>query len=155
MNRTVAALYENRDVAERVAAALKAEGLGNEVEIRDAEHEDAKRHHHGLGGWLSDLFGGHDDHHVYTEGLRRGHVLVVAKVDALNETRVASIMDAAAVNLGAVQSKWRGEGWSPGTASAERHARSHTGQDPISTFKGATAGRSYVSTFGGVRAYTL
>ncbi|MEO7026622.1 MAG: hypothetical protein ABI056_03620 [Caulobacteraceae bacterium] len=155
MNRTVAALYENRDVAERVAAALKAEGLGNEVEIRDAEHEDAKRHPHGLGGWLSDLFGGHDDHHIYTEGLRRGQVLVVAKVDALNETRAASTMDAAAVNLGAVQSKWQGEGWASGTASAERHARSHTGQDRISTFQGATAGRSYVSTFGGVRAYTL
>ncbi|MEO7026027.1 MAG: hypothetical protein ABI056_00565 [Caulobacteraceae bacterium] len=155
MNRTVAALYENHEVAERVAAALKSQALGGEVEIRDAEHDDAKRHQQGLGGWLSDLFGGHDDHHVYSEGLRRGHVLVVATVDALSETRAASIMDAAAVNLGAAQAEWRGEGWAPGKADAETQGRGHGGQDPVHAFQGTTAGRSYVSTFGGVRAYTL
>jgi hypothetical protein len=145
MNRTIAALYESREVAERVADALKAHGLGQAVEIRDAEHEDSKRHGHGLRGWIGDLLGGHDDHHVYAEGLRRGHVLVVAKVDDLNETRAASIMDAAAINLGAIESKWRGEGWAPGTGYP----------DPVDTLQGVTAGTSYTSTFGGVRSYTL
>jgi hypothetical protein len=155
MKRNVTALYETREEADRVAVALKAQGLGDEVEIRDAKHEDAKRGQDGLGGWLSGIFGGHDDHRLYAEGLRRGHVLFIAKVDELNETRAALIMDAAAMNLGAVEATWRSEGWGPETADPKGRAHHHIQHSPLDTMSGAGASSPYASTFGGVRSYTL
>jgi hypothetical protein len=152
MNRTIAALYETRDEADRVAAALKVQGLGDALEIRDAEHDDAKHNSGGLGGWLSGLFAGHDDHHVYAEGLRRGHFLLTTKVDELNETRASSIMDTAAMSRDVTESKWRGDGWAPRTAHSERQVAD---QDTVDTYQGITAGTGYTSTFGGVRSYTL
>ena len=155
MTRTVAALYDTREEAERVAAALKAQNLGGEVEVCDAEHDDAKRHHQGLRGWLSDIFGGNDDHHLYAEGVRRGHVLVSAKVDELNETRAASIMDAGAMKLDDVETSWRGEGWKPKIAGAEGQPQNHTSLNPLDNSSGSTATNPYETTFGGVRTYTL
>ena len=155
MKRNVTAIYETREKAERVAAALKAHNLGDEVEIRDAEHEGARRHQHGLSGWLSDIFGGHDDHRLYAEALRRGHVLFIAKVDDLSETRAASIMDAAAMNLGAVEATWRSEGLGSQTAGAEARPPHHTHHNPLETIPGAGASGPYAATFGGVRTYTL
>jgi hypothetical protein len=114
MTRTVTALYETRAQAEQVKAALVAAHLGDHVDIReesdtaaagDAEPRDFKT-------WLSDLLGGHNDKHVYIEGVRRGHFMLSAKVDDLNETRAAEILDSAApVNLESAQTTWRAEGW--------------------------------------------
>jgi len=155
MKRTVTALYDTLEDAERARAALQAQHLGGEVEIRDADHDDAKGHHRGLGGWLSDVFGGHHDHHLYTEGLRRGHVLLTAKVDDLNETRAAAIMDAAAMNLGAAEQKWGGDGWASETARAEyeSHRRAHRAAPNLE--RTTPDAGSYAQTFGGVRSYTL
>ena len=117
MKRTVTALYETRAEAERVRDALQAAHLGGDVEIRDqpADTDATESHEHRtFGEWLTGLFGGHHDRHLYAEGLRRGHVLLAAKVDDLNETRAAEIMDnAAPVNLGAAEQDWRQEGWNP------------------------------------------
>jgi hypothetical protein len=154
MKRTVTALYETREEAERVANALKTQHLTDEVEICDAEDDAAKRHHRGLGGWLSDLFGGHRDHHLYVEGLRRGHVLLRAKVDELNETRAAVIMEAANnINLGVAEENWRREGWAPQAAAGE--AQPHHHRTPLDTGPGASDSSPYTQTFGGVRTYTL
>lgn len=154
MKRTVTALYETREEAERVAAALKAQHLTDAVEIRDASDDEAKRHHRGLRGWLSDLFGGHHDHHLYAEGLRRGHFLVTAKVDDLNETRAGVLMEAAAVNLASAEQTWRGEGWKPETPGAEGAPRHHH-PTSLETGPGASDSSPYAQTFGGVRTYTL
>lgn len=152
MKRTVTALYESREEAERARDALVAAHLGAEVEICDSQHKEAKRHHRGVGGWLSDLFGGHHDHHLYAEGLRRGHVLLTAKVDELNETRAAVIMDAAAMNLAAAEQAWRGEGWKPETAG---ESQPHHHRIPLDVGPGDSNPSPYASTHGGVRAYTL
>jgi hypothetical protein len=136
-----------------MAAALEAQGLGHGVDILDDQHDHAKQHSHGLSGWLSALFGGHDDHHLYAEGLRRGHVLVIAKVDELDETRAAIIMEAAAMNLGALAATW-GIG-DRENASDEKRPKHHTYQNPLDTSLGVTSGSSYSATFGGVRTYTL
>jgi hypothetical protein len=152
MKRTVTALYETPEAAERARDGLLAVHLCKEadVEICDEAHEEGKRHHSGLAGWLGDMFGGHSDHHLYAEGLRRGHFLLIAKVDDLNETRAAVIMDAAAVNLAAVETKWREEGWTPETAGTHHHAA------PFETGGSGGARGPYASTPGsGVRAYTL
>jgi hypothetical protein len=153
MKRTVTALYETRGDAERARDALQTQRLAAEVEIRDAEHPEAKRHHRGVGGWLSDLFGGHHDHKLYAEGLARGHVLLVAKVDDLNETRAAEIMNASAMNLGAMEQKWGGEGWASEEARAEYEA--HRRARRAAPEAAPAAADSYTQTFGGVRSYTL
>ncbi len=116
MKRTVTALYETRAQAEQVQAALEAAHLGDDVDIR--EDPDAARTaepgHRDLKTWLSDLMGGHDDRHVYIEGVRRGHFMLSAKVDELSETRAAEILDSAApVDLESAQTTWRAEGWTP------------------------------------------
>jgi hypothetical protein len=122
MKRTVTALYETRAQAEQVHAALVAAHLGDDVDI----HEDSKAatdggpEHHDFKTWLSGLMGGHDDKHVYIEGVRRGHFMLSAKVDELSETRAAEILDAAApVDLENAQHTWRTEGWTPPAESVD------------------------------------
>ena len=154
MKRTVTALYETREEADRVATSLKAQGLGGEVQILDADHDDAKKPGHGLKGWLSGVFAGHHDHHIYAEGLSRGHFLLLAKVDDLNETRAATIMDAAAaVDLDAIAAATPGA--TPATTDAAKRASHHTFQSPGAPSTGDMGGGGYASTFGGVRSYTL
>jgi hypothetical protein len=136
MKRTVTALYETRQEAEKVRDALLAAHIckPDDVEICDQADDGARRHRGGLGGWLSDLFGGHHDHHLYAEGLRRGHVLLTAKVDDLNETRAAVIMEAAAVDLAAVERTWRGEGWKPAEPAPQSQAQTQSqGQGKVQT----------------------
>lgn len=113
MTRTVAALYETRAQAEEARAALEAAHLGQHVDIKDRSG-DSHDHPGGLRGWLDGLIGGHHDQHLYDEGLRRGHVLLAAKVDDLGETRAAEILDAATpVDLARAGRTWQGEGWTP------------------------------------------
>ena len=153
MKRTVTALYENEAQAGRVRDALKAAGLGDDVEVHDRDAHGA-RGEGGLGGWLSDLFGGHHDSHLYAEGLRGGHVLLTTKVDDLNETRAAEIMDAEApVDLVAAEKKWREDGWRPGVS--ETHHTHRTTFDARQFGDGESDG-PYASIPGaGIRAYTL
>jgi hypothetical protein len=67
--------------------------------------------------WLSDVLGVEGLTHAFGEGLRRGHFLLTAKVDDLNETRAAEILDASGpVDLDKAQQAWRNEGWTPPAA---------------------------------------
>ena len=120
-NRTITALYENRADAERAVEKLKTAGFDN-VDIHDEEGSDsAGAHPGGLMASLRGLFGGHEDVHTYGEGLRRGHCLLTAKVDDLNETRAATILEASnTVDLERTQEAWRNDGWTaPASAGAE------------------------------------
>ena len=127
MNRTITALYDTKAAAERVRDALTAAHLGDHVRLRDRDGDEAKGHG-GLSGWLGNVFGGHEDSSLYAEGLRRGHVLLTAKVDDLNETRAAEIMDASApVDLRGAEQSWRGEGWTP-TPTGRSAGESITGE---------------------------
>ena len=164
MKRTVTALYETRQEAEKARDALVATHIckPDEAEIRDRNDEEARRHHRGLRGWLSDLFGGHHDHHLYAEGLRRGHVLLIAKVDELNETRAAVVMDAAAIDLAAVETTWRSEGWTPAEPAAasqnqgQTQTQSQHHKIPIETSSTGSDRGPYARAPGSsVRAYTL
>ena len=155
MKSTVTALYETREDAERARDALNAAHLGAQVQLCDQTADEARRHKSGVAGWMSDLFGGHRDHHLYAEGLRRGHFLVTAKVDDLNEARAAVIMDAAAMNLSATVQTWQSEGWSSEAAwrEADTHPRSRPSQ--IDSGPSSSGSNPYTQTFGGVRTYTL
>lgn len=116
MKRTVSALYETRADAERALEALKQHGLAADAEIHDLEASDKQGPHgeHGVRGRMHSLFGRHKDAHAYGEGLRRGHILLTAKVDDSKETLAAEAMEAAQpLNLAEREQTWRAEGWTP------------------------------------------
>lgn len=153
MKRVITALYETQAQADRVRDALKAAGLGGHVDIHDREADEAKVKG-GLGGWLSNLIGGHQDSHLYAEGLRQGHVLLAATVDDLNETRAAEIMDAEPpVDLAAAEKTWRDEGWSPNVS--ESHHTHRTSPSPRLFEAGQSTGPYAPLRGSGIRAYTL
>ncbi len=83
MNRTVTALYDTLAKAEEASDALKAVHLGDHLDLHD-QSEAAAKDKGGLGAWFGKLFG---------EGLRRGHVLLAARVDDFNEIRAATTLD--------------------------------------------------------------
>jgi hypothetical protein len=157
MNRTVTALYETRAQAEQVRNALQAVHLGDHVDIRDlsAADESGVKGHHAFAAWLNDLFGGHHDRHLYGEGIRRGNFLLAAKVDDLDETRAAEILDAEApVDLNRANDTWRGEGWNPlvpGSISASAADKGVVGASGEGDLGAAQAG----SAGAGVRVYLM
>lgn len=169
MKRTVSALYEDRSEAERAVQALKSAGLGEDVDICDQEGSTSTGRHDEQGhhGWLSKRLGGHRDAHAYGEGLRRGHVMVSARVDELNETRVAEILDAAALDLSEREQAWTAEGWrapaegaaatgaapqsagnqsAPPQGAADRTAIDTAPDAAVHSYKPITRVRSYVVT---------
>jgi len=145
MNRTVSALYETRAEAERALEALRAHGLAEHAEIHDEEGSDSEAGH-GAQGRLRRLFGGHQDHHTYAEGIRRGHILLTTRVDDTKETLAAELMDAATpLDVSAHEAVWRREGWSPAQADVLPGATSTDGEyDSPTAFGSRIAVRSYV-----------
>jgi hypothetical protein len=113
MKRTLTALYETREQAERVRDQLVAAGLGDHVTIRDQDAAEAKDHRD-VFEWIGGLFGGHDDSHLYAEGLRRGHVLVTVEVEEAGENRATELLEAGhPVDLDHAERTWRPENWKP------------------------------------------
>jgi hypothetical protein len=122
MSRTLTALYQTREDAQAVADRLKAAGLGNDVDIHDQTDSDSSDHDgEGFMAKLSAMFGGHRDRHTYAEGVRRGHILLTAKVDDLRAPQAAGMLDAStAVDLDRTEAAWRSEGWNPPADDAAR-----------------------------------
>jgi hypothetical protein len=152
MNRTVSALYDTQIEAERARDALQAHGLAGHVEIHDQESSESKDAHGKprAPGWLHGLFGGHKDAHVYGEGLRRGHVLLTARVEDSKEALAAELMSGAQpLNLAERQEAWRRDGWSPAVADQGAYAQSaDVGQfyDSPTAFGPGINVRSYVTS---------
>jgi hypothetical protein len=113
---TVSALYETRQDAEAARDRLAASPIEAEVEIHDDTSDDGGR---SFMDKLKDFFGGHDDHHAYGEGVRRGKILVTARVEEYAAERAAELMDASnALAFGQAQESWRRDGWVPPPATA-------------------------------------
>jgi hypothetical protein len=148
MTRTITALYQTREDAQAAAEKLKAAGLGDRVDIHDQTDNDdvgASTDHDG-GGFMATLramFGGHHDRHTYAEGVRRGHILLTARVDDLRATQAAELLDATtAVDLDRTESGWRSEGWNApadGAAwsGATARVRAYQVEDPYDAPVGA------------------
>ena len=126
MTRTLTALYQTREDAQAAADKLTAAGLGDHIDIHDQTDTDhASTGGEGLMAKLRAMFGGHHDQHTYAEGLRRGHILLAAKVDDTRATRAAELLDAgAAVDLGKAESTWKSEGWAPSEPLSSAYADS-------------------------------
>ena len=67
---------------------------------------------------LEDLFGDTEDHGTYAEGIRRGHVLLTARVtDAQLEHSIAILEEHGSIDLDEHEETWRSEGWTGGSTA--------------------------------------
>jgi hypothetical protein len=116
MKRTVTALFDTRADADRAVDALHAHGFSDEIEIHDQDAPKGEGEHEAKGRFFG-LFGHHRHAQTYDEGVRRGHVLVTAKVEDTRETLAAELLGAAQpVDLAEREATWRSEGWAPTTS---------------------------------------
>ena len=136
-DRTLTAVFEREDEAERAIAALRAAGFAD-ARIRLAS---------GTGGeeavatapesfWekLTDFFMPKEDEDLYAESLRRGlHLLTVTGIPVEGESLAISILDAeGAVDLEGHANAWRADGWSRETADyAPGGTAGMTGADSV------------------------
>lgn len=128
MPRTLTALYETRSAADAARERLIDAGVSSsEIDVHDQDAyggADAGRlkdedHKGGLMAGLKSMFSSHEDHHVYAEGLNRGHVLLSATVDDDEIDDAVEILEGtAAVDLDHSQSEWRQSGWAGADTTA-------------------------------------
>ena len=118
MQRTITGLFDSRAEAQAVVDHLmEHDGLtSSQVQMHGSDASAAA----GMSGsddkgfWasLKDLFVPDEDRYAYSEGIRRGGVVVSAQID---ETRVEHAMDLfeqhGAVDLDAREADWRKSGW--------------------------------------------
>ena len=125
-SRTLTALYDTRAAAD--VAKTKLSGLGvlsSDVSIHDEGSAGAMsvreedRAQGGMFSGLKSLFGAHEDTHAYSEGLRRGHFLLTAKVDEMkSDASIEALEGSGAADFDAKQAEWRTGGWSAPAAPA-------------------------------------
>ena len=123
MPRTLTALYDTASLAEAARDRLIHAGIpASEIDVHDqaAYGEPATDNHKGgmLAG-LKSMFGAHEDHHAYSEGLSRGHVLLNATVGDGETEKAYEILDeSGAVDFDQSQAQWRQAGWSGAQSEA-------------------------------------
>ena len=117
----VVAMFENYAQATAARAALEAANVPrSRIEIVDqsASADDNsfsyERHEEGIWGAIRSLFLPDDDAHVYAEGVRRGHAMVVVRVDAPGDRdSVLTILEAQnPIDVQTKATEWREGGWS-------------------------------------------
>ncbi len=120
-DRTLTAVFEREDEAERAIAALRAAGFAD-ARIRLASgtggEEAVATAPESFGEKLTDFFMPKEDEDLYAESLRRGlHLLTVTGIPVEGESLAISILDAeGAVDLEGHAHAWRADGWSTGAA---------------------------------------
>ena len=133
MPRTLTAMFETKAAAEATRQKLVQAGVSNaEIDIQDEgayATEDATPHKEGLMANIKSLFGAHDDHQAYAEGMSRGHVLLSATVQNDHTDQAIQILEASdAIDLDARESEWRASGW---TGQAQAYAAPQAYAEPM------------------------
>ena len=117
----VVAMFEHYGQATSARDALEAANVQrSRIEILDQSAAAAdtsfsyERHEEGLWGAIKAFFVPDDDAHVYAEGVRRGHAMVVVRVDApADRDSVLTILEAQnPVDVETKAAEWRQGGWS-------------------------------------------
>jgi uncharacterized protein (TIGR02271 family) len=123
MTRTITAMFDTKGEADLAAESLRAQGAQNvRVHAAAGEAEAPRREEdRGILSAIADLFVPDDDRATYSEGLRRGSMLVSAEVADSGLDAAMDAMEAAgAVDLDTREEEWRGSGWvgsTPGMAA--------------------------------------
>ena len=119
-DRTITALYDTKAAAESAKQRLTAMGVSSgSIDIHDqgASSQSASQN----GGFMSSLknmFGEHEDTHAYAEGVRRGHVLLTAKVEeSVAPTAIQALETSGAMDFDQSQAGWKKEGWTTPAAT--------------------------------------
>ena len=123
MPRALTAMFNSRASAEAVRARLIETGVpAGEIDIQDQATYagQASSEHKGFLEGLKGMFGAHDDHHAYAEGISRGQALLTATVPDSETDRAIQVLEQSdAVDLDRQESEWRTSGWTgPATAGA-------------------------------------
>jgi hypothetical protein len=143
--RTIMALFDGEAEAERAARRLADIGVARDAVsiLRDEgavrqEVPAAPQEERGILASLASLFLPAEDRHSYEEGIRRGGVLLAARVSETQvEETIAALESAGAVDLDERIGQWQAAGWKrwepmPGTeeapASAGRRVRSYAAE---------------------------
>jgi len=124
--RTITALYDNRADAEEVVERLVSAGVSrSDVSMvqQDASSSTAatattERESGGFLDSLANLFMPDDDRTTYSEGVRRGGVLLSARVDDDRVDEAIDVLErSSAVDVDSRAEEWRSSGWTGGMAS--------------------------------------
>lgn len=119
-SRTITALFDTRDAANRAVDDLEAAGIPRQhLSVLDSggtaaggTAADGTAEPDGFWQSLKTLFLPEEDRHSYAEGVRRGGFLVSVEADEANYNRVLDILDRdGAANLDEREEAWRTEGW--------------------------------------------
>lgn len=145
---TITALYDSREYANNAVLMLRQAGIadadvGTSPESATAGYaEDARPQDKGFWASLKDIFGGTDDHETYTEGVRRGGILVTAHVDDAQVDEIVEILEQhGSVDFDEREASWRSEGWSGGSAVTGRGV-ADTGAGPLRSIASAESTRT-------------
>ena len=116
MPRTLTAMFDTRAAAEATRERLLQAGVSSsEIDLQDQSTyggDAASPQKGGLMEGLRGMFGAHDDHHAYAEGVSRGHVLLTATVHDDQSDRAIQVLEQSeAIDLDARESEWRQSGW--------------------------------------------
>lgn len=88
------------------------------VDIHDQGGVSDARPSGGIVAEIKGIFGMHDDAHGYSEGLRRGHVLLTAKVDEDQADEAIRVLESTGpVDFDRKQAEWRNTGWTAPVAT--------------------------------------
>ena len=133
---TITAFFESRADADSAAAKLRQSGVAaTDVTVSPENAKDeyglydddgtttAAPKKTGFWASLEDMFGGTDDHATYAEGVRRGHVMLTARVaDAQLDRAVAIVEEHGSIDLDEHEETWRSEGWAGAPADTSSSA---------------------------------
>jgi uncharacterized protein (TIGR02271 family) len=112
-SRTITAIYDSAEDAQRAQAKLLSLGLGaSDVRILDQGTAKAGGE---KGFWesIKDFFIPDDERATYAEGMRRGGYLLTARVDDEYADEVCDVLEnSGAIDLDQRVEQWRAEGWS-------------------------------------------
>ncbi len=144
--RTLTAMFKTRNEAERAEQTLTSElGLNRSMiqtspgtGVTDAGYDPARPYEEkGFFASLKSLMLPEEDRYAYAEGMRRGAVLLNAKVDEGQIGRASDILEhAGAMDLDAQETEWRKSGWTGYDASAHGSLRGGAAAGTVPTAAG-------------------
>ncbi len=121
MPRALTAMFSSRVAAEATRDRLVTAGIpAHEIDVQDqGTYAGQTTHEHkGFMDSVKGMFGDHDDHHAYAEGINRGQVLLTATVQDNETDRAIQVLEKSdAIDLDRQESEWRTSGWT-GSAGA-------------------------------------
>ena len=148
-SRTVTAMFNSREQADRAGQALISElGLDRgkirtspAAGVTDAGYDASKPYEEkGFFASLRDLFVPDEDRYAYAEGMRRGAVLLSATLDDNQVDRASDVLEHhGALDLDEQEASWRQTGWTGYDPDVHNTARSGAKPAALASTPTATA----------------